>query len=27
MGIKGKEIINLNVDELVGLLNKALSEE
>ncbi len=27
MGFKGKEIINLDVEELVGLLNKALSEE
>ncbi len=27
MGQKGKEIVRMNVDELVGLLNKALSDE
>ncbi|MDC7242238.1 MAG: ferritin-like domain-containing protein [Spirochaetales bacterium] len=27
MGIKGKEIINLDVDKLIEILNKALAEE
>jgi bacterioferritin len=27
MGQKGREIVKMNVDELIGILNKALSDE
>ena len=27
MGQKGREIVKMNVDELIGMLNKALSDE
>ena len=27
MGTKGKEIVNLDVNNLIGLLNKALADE